>query len=88
MKIAAYIQALQGFAECVVPGIADSIVAADPADDPVLAAATTGKADVLCTLDRHFASVLVREYARAQGFELMNDVELLRRLRSGNTAIQ
>jgi hypothetical protein len=47
-----------------------------------------GKADVLCTLDRHFASAVVREYARAQGFELMNHVELLRRLRSGNAGIQ
>jgi hypothetical protein len=43
---------------------------------------------VLCTLDRHFASAVVREYARVHHIELMNDVELLRRLRSGSAGIQ
>jgi putative PIN family toxin of toxin-antitoxin system len=87
-EIASYVQALQGFGECVVPGIAPRVVTADPADDPVLATAVTGKADVLCTLDRHFDSVEVREYARSQKIELLNDVELLRRLRAGMAGIQ
>lgn len=88
LEIAKYIQALQDFGECVFPGVAPPVVTADPADDPVLATAVAGEASVLCTLDRHFASAAVLEYARVHDIELMNDVELLRRLRSGNAGIQ
>lgn len=88
LEIARYIQALQDFAECVFPGSAEAIVAADPADDPVLATAVTGKANALCTLDRHFAAPAVREFAARHDFEVLNDLELLRRLRSGSPRIQ
>ncbi len=84
LEIARYIQALQGFGECVFPGAGLNVAAADPTDDPVLATAVAGKADVLCALDRHFASAAVREFAPAHEIELMNDVELLRRLGSSN----
>lgn len=88
LEIATYIQALQDFGECVFPGAGLNVVAADPADNPVLATAIAGKADVLCTLDRHFAAAEVREFARAHEIELMNDTELLRRLRARNEGIQ
>jgi predicted nucleic acid-binding protein len=86
-EIARYIQALQDFGECVLPG-GLNVVAADPADNPVLATAVAGKADVLCTLDRRFAAAEVRDFARAHEIELMNDAELLRRLRARNEGIQ
>ncbi len=35
LEIASYIQALQDFGECVFPGAAPNVVAADPADDAV-----------------------------------------------------
>jgi predicted nucleic acid-binding protein len=88
MDIARYIQALQDFAEGVFPTAAQAIVIADPADDPVLATAVAGKANVLCTLDRHFTAPSVREFARRHDFELLNDVELLDRLRAGDESIQ
>ncbi|MBM3748655.1 MAG: putative toxin-antitoxin system toxin component, PIN family, partial [Acidobacteria bacterium] len=55
-EIAEYVQALESFAELVQPQVpADwPHLLADPGDDPVLQAALTARADVLCTLDRHF----------------------------------
>jgi predicted nucleic acid-binding protein len=64
------------------------VITEDPADDLVLATAVIGRANVLCTLDRHFAFPAVPQYARSHGVEVTNDVELLRRLRSGNFGIQ
>ena len=88
VDIERYIQALQDFAESVFPGAVQAVVTADPADDPILATAVVGKADVLCTLDRHFTAPSVREFARLHDFELLNDVELFDRLRAGNESIQ
>jgi len=88
MDIARYIQALQDFVEGVFPGAAQAIVTADPADDRVLATALAGKANVLCTLDRHFSAPSVREFARRHDIELLNDVDLFARLRSSNESIQ
>jgi putative PIN family toxin of toxin-antitoxin system len=87
-EIAGYIQALQDFGELVLPGLPQAVVTFDPADDFVLATAVVGRADALCTLDRHIASPAVREHARLHGVEIMNDVELLRRLRLSNVGLQ
>jgi predicted nucleic acid-binding protein len=53
---------------------------ADPKDDPIVYTAVAGKADVLCTLDRHFQSPAVLDFLRTHGIRVLSDVELLREL--------
>lgn len=43
---------------------------ADPDDDPVVHAAVIGRADLLCTLNRHFYNPTVLEYRRERGVRL------------------
>jgi len=57
-------------------------VARDPDDDSIIATAVAGQADVLCTLDRHLFAEHVQAYCRQRGIEIMDDVQLLARLRS------
>jgi putative PIN family toxin of toxin-antitoxin system len=57
-------------------------VPGDPKDDLVVATAVAGRADVICTLDRHFYQDKVRNYCRERMIEIMDDVQLLARLRS------
>jgi predicted nucleic acid-binding protein len=56
-------------------------LAKDPDDDPVIQTAAVGKADVLCTLDRHFHQPDVRGWITNQGIQVTSDVELLHMLR-------
>ncbi len=53
----------------------------DPDDEPNLQTAVVGKADVLCTLDRHFQTPEVRAYLAAHAIRALTDVALLRELR-------
>ena len=53
----------------------------DPSDDHVLFAAITGKADILCTLDRDFSDPAVVAYCEERGIRVMSDIELLALLR-------
>ena len=69
--------------EMIFPGPAPGVVLADPDDDPVVHTAVTGRADVLCTLNRHFYVPPVVEYCRERGVLIANDLELLRLLRAG-----
>ena len=64
-----------------VPKPVPRVVPGDPKDDMVVATAVAGRADVLCTLDHHFYQDNVREYCRERMIEIMDDVELLARLR-------
>lgn len=64
-------------AEQTVP----TVVKYDPDDDIVVATAERGRADCICTLDKHFRDDVVREYCRKRGIEIMTDIELLQRLR-------
>ena len=57
------------------------VVLADREDDPIIATAVGGKADVLASLDEHLYRPEVVAYCRSRGIEVMNDVELIRRLR-------
>ena len=82
-EIAAYIQALQDFGETVFLADVRPVVADDADDDPVLATAVSGRAACLCTVDRHLRTLAVRAYADTHGIEIVNDVELLRWLRTG-----
>jgi hypothetical protein len=53
----------------------------DPDDDAVVGTALSGKADVLCTLDRHIRRPEVMEFLAAHGVRVLTDVELLAELR-------
>jgi putative PIN family toxin of toxin-antitoxin system len=58
-----------------------TVVAADPDDDSVIQTAVRGKAEVICTLDRHLHRDQVRHYCQARGIRVLDDVTLLRSLR-------
>lgn len=58
-----------------------AVVPQDPDDDPVVATAVYGRADVLCTLDRHLHRAEVVDYCRQFGIRILTDAELLAELR-------
>ena len=68
--------------EVVFPGPSPRVVPADPDDDAVVHTAVVGRADALCTLNRHFFSSEVRDYCRERGVFITNDLDLLDLLRS------
>jgi putative PIN family toxin of toxin-antitoxin system len=57
------------------------VVPHDPDDDRVVACAVAAGADVLCTRNRHLYHEAVVSRCRQDGIEVMDDVELLVRLR-------
>ena len=65
------------------PEVEYPVILADPKDDPVLYTAVAGKADVLCTLDRHFFTPDVLAFCAERGIRVMKDVDLLRELLGG-----
>ena len=79
-----YTQALQDFAELVNPELERRLVPQDREDDPVLEAALSGRASVLCTLDRHFHHAEVSSACRQHGLQVLTDVELLSLLRDSS----
>jgi putative PIN family toxin of toxin-antitoxin system len=81
IEIEQYTQALQDFAEMVNPPVQRRVVPYDQEDDPVLETALAGRAQVLCTLDRHFHHRVVLRFCREHGIQVLTDVELLSILR-------
>jgi len=83
-QIAEYLGYLQAkdISEVVFPGPAPRIVPSDPDDDPVVHAAVIGRADALCTLNRHFYNPSVLDYCRERGVMIATDVDILRFLRN------
>jgi putative PIN family toxin of toxin-antitoxin system len=75
-----HVQFLVDISELVEPVIGAPVVRADPNDDPVVYAAISGKADVLCTLDRDLFEPGVLTLCQSQGISVLSDVELLHRL--------
>ena len=65
-----------------VEAVPPAIVVADPLDDPIVHATVAGKADVLCTLDRHLLQPAVSAYCGLRGVRVITDVELLALLRA------
>ena len=53
----------------------------DPDDDVVLATAGDGQAEIIGTLDKHFAHPAVVAYCTTHGIRIMNDIDLIRELR-------
>lgn len=53
----------------------------DPDDDVVIATAIVGRANVVCTLDRHLRTPLVQAYCATFQIRVMTDLELLDELR-------
>jgi predicted nucleic acid-binding protein len=70
--------------EMVEPFPGASVVLADANDDPVIYTAVAGKADVLCTLDRHFYAPGVTAFCARHGIRVMKDLELLAELRDSD----
>ena len=62
-------------------GLPTDRISSDPDDDPVIATELAGKADVLCTLDRHLNHKDVRSHCDAHGCRVLTDVVLLTLLR-------
>ena len=84
-EIESYIQFLQEASELVSPVVSNPVVPADPTDDPVVYTAVDGRAEVLCAMDRDFYAPAVVAFCSQRGIEVMNDVELLQRLRMSST---
>ena len=53
----------------------------DVSDTIIMQTALIGDADVLCTKDRDFFEPLANEFLRRAGIEVIDDVDLMRRLR-------
>ena len=62
-----------------------AVVPHDSDDDPVVATAIAGKADVVCTLDRHLHNPTVRAYCEQHGIRIMTDAELSALLREAES---
>jgi len=62
--------------------VAEGVVVSDSDDNPIVATAMIGKADVLCTLDKHLVQPKVVQYCTNHGIRVLHDVELLRLLRA------
>lgn len=67
----------------VVPLPADMppAVPHDSKDDPIVMTAIIGKADALCTLDRHLHEAEVVELCARQGIRVLRDADILEELR-------
>lgn len=76
-----HVDLLQAVAEVIEPPIGAPVIRTDPQDDPVIYAAVHGCADVLCTRDRDFYAPEVIAFCRQRGIEVINDVDLLQKLR-------
>ena len=83
MDIAEFVDSVEAGGTLVaLPQPVSRVVPGDPDDDLVVATAVAGRADVICTLDRHFYHDIVRDYCRQRMIEIMNDVQLLSLLRN------
>lgn len=62
--------------------VAPSVVKNDSDDDPIIATAEAGNADVICTLDKHLRHQDVQDYCQPRGIRILTDAELLGELRA------
>jgi putative PIN family toxin of toxin-antitoxin system len=78
--ISEHIELLRDRAELIDPVVYTPVVLADPNDDPVIYTAVAGRADILCAMDRDFYAPAVAAFCNQRGIEIMNDVDLLKKL--------
>jgi len=64
-----------------VEHIAETVVTRDPDDNPIVATAVAGQAEVICTLDRHLHDADVRAWCAEHDIRILTDVELLAEFR-------
>ena len=64
-----------------LPGPISFTVPQDPDDDPIVATAVYGRADVLCTRDQHLLRPDVSQYLEQFRVRVLTDIELLAELR-------
>jgi uncharacterized protein len=83
-EIQEHVQLLLRISDLVHPVLGSPVVLEDPDDDDVIYTAVTGKADALCTLDRHFFAPEVLPFCEKRGIAVLTDMELLRRLSSAH----
>ncbi len=76
-----YIRFLVANCELVLAPVGRPIVRGDPDDDAVVQTAVAGRADILCTLDRHFQQPEVQRFCSDHGVQIRDDVELLKMVR-------
>ncbi|HEY7389396.1 MAG TPA: putative toxin-antitoxin system toxin component, PIN family [Bryobacteraceae bacterium] len=81
-EISEHVELLRARSDLVDPVVLAPVVLGDPEDDPVVYTAAMGRVEVLCAMDRHFYSPPVVDFCRQRGIDVMNDVELLQRLRA------
>jgi predicted nucleic acid-binding protein len=67
-----------------LPAEIPATVPQDPKDDPIVMTAIAGKADALCTLDRHLHEAAMLALCRGHGIRVLRDTELWAELRTGN----
>ena len=87
-EIAEYLSYLRAeeVSEIVFPGLSPRVVPSDADDDPVVHTAVVGRADLICTLNRHFFHPSVLDYCQQRGILVATDVEMLDFLRSQGPA--
>jgi putative PIN family toxin of toxin-antitoxin system len=66
----------------VPPAATSAVVLSDPDDDPIVATAALGQADVLCTWDRHLYQPVVVQYLHQFRVRVMREAALLTELRA------
>jgi len=64
---------------------ANAVVLSDPDDDPIVATAVLGQADVLCTWHRHLYQAAAVQYLHRFRIRVMREGDLLAELRQGPT---
>lgn len=69
-----------------LPDPTPAYVPGDPKDAPVIATAIVGRADVICTRDRHLLDPQVLAICQANGIRIVSDIVLLAELRSAPMA--
>jgi predicted nucleic acid-binding protein len=79
--IRSFLQSIQAGSLLVTPILPPPIRSQDPDDDIVIAAAIAGRAEVICTRDRHFFAPPVQAASARHGIRILSEVDLLQELR-------
>jgi putative PIN family toxin of toxin-antitoxin system len=83
--VADFIDAVgSGSVVVALPSPLPRVVPDDPDDDLLVATAVVGRADVLCTRNRHLFHERVVTYCEEHAIEIMDDLALLDRLRANH----